>query len=86
MPRRRSSSAGRWQASHEQRGDDGRGERGDVPHLVALKLYAGGQKSASDVLELLARHPDEDLEALGALCARLGLASEWETLLKAKGA
>jgi len=57
----------------------------DLPHLIALKLYAGGPKSSSDVLELLARHPDEDLGALGTLCTRLGLESEWAGVLKLKG-
>lgn len=45
----------------------------DVPHLVALKLYAGGRKSALDVLELLSRHPPSVLEETRAVCARLNL-------------
>jgi predicted nucleotidyltransferase len=45
----------------------------DVPHLIALKLYAGGRKSALDVLELLSRHPPEVLDATRAVCDRLGL-------------
>src|SRR5678815_59533 len=29
----------------------------DIPHLVALKLYAGGRKNELDILELLDRNP-----------------------------
>ena len=32
----------------------------DLPHLVALKLYAGGAKSKLDVVELLARNSEAD--------------------------
>lgn len=31
-----------------------------IPQLVALKLYAGGYKSKSDIIELLAHNPDVD--------------------------
>lgn len=44
-----------------------------VPHLIALKLYAGGTKSKSDIVELLEHNPDADLEAIQALCARYRL-------------
>lgn len=40
-----------------------------IPHLIALKLYAGGQKSKSDIIELLERNPDADLEVIRKLCA-----------------
>lgn len=52
----------------------------DVPHLVALKLYAGGRKSALDVMELLARHPD----AVGAsreVCRSVRLEPELDAAL-----
>jgi hypothetical protein len=45
----------------------------DVPHLVALKLYAGGRKSELDVLELLSRQPPQALEDTRAVCKRLRL-------------
>lgn len=53
----------------------------DVPHLVALKLYAGGRKSSLDVLELLSRQQPPALEETRAVCARLGLASELDRAL-----
>lgn len=39
-------------------------------HLVVLKLYAGGFKSKADILEVLSRNPDEDLDAIETLCNR----------------
>ena len=39
-----------------------------LPHLVALKLYAGGAKSRADIVELLARNPAADLSAIRDLC------------------
>ncbi len=39
-----------------------------LPHLVALKLYAGGTKSRADILELLSRNPDADMAGLRDLC------------------
>lgn len=44
-----------------------------LPHLVALKLYAGGRKSQLDILELLDANPEEDLDAISALCDRYRL-------------
>ncbi len=35
-----------------------------LPHLVALKLYAGGTKSRADIVELLSRNPDADMGAI----------------------
>jgi hypothetical protein len=45
-----------------------------LPHLVALKLYAGGTKSRADIVELLAHNPDADMDAIRELCRswRLG--------------
>ena len=45
-----------------------------LPHLVALKLYAGGAKSRADIVELLSRNPEVDTAAIRALCRgwRLG--------------
>ncbi|MEX0687882.1 MAG: hypothetical protein WD072_04350 [Pirellulales bacterium] len=39
-----------------------------LPHLVALKLYAGGTKSRADIVELLSRNPDADVAAIRNLC------------------
>lgn len=55
----------------------------DVPHLVALKLYAGGRKSSLDVLELLSRQPASVLDTTRAVCARLGLDAELDRVLRA---
>lgn len=41
-----------------------------IPHLIALKLYAGGHKSKADIIELLVRNPDLDLNEVRAVCAR----------------
>jgi hypothetical protein len=39
-----------------------------LPHLVALKLYAGGMKSRADIVELLSRNPDADMPTIRDLC------------------
>ncbi|MFY8216611.1 MAG: hypothetical protein ACOVMP_08420 [Chthoniobacterales bacterium] len=39
-----------------------------LPHLVVLKLYAGGLKSMSDIVEVLSLNEDADLDAIDALC------------------
>lgn len=44
-----------------------------IPQLVALKLYAGGWKSLADIVELLRRNPEADLEAIGETCRRYRL-------------
>ena len=44
-----------------------------LPQLVALKLYAGGLKSKSDIVELLARNPDCDLAEVERVCDRYRL-------------
>lgn len=44
-----------------------------IAHLIALKLYAGGYKSKADIVELLARNPDLDLDAVRRVCARYRL-------------
>ena len=44
-----------------------------LPHLIALKLYAGGIKSAADIISLLIRNPDADLEAIRTLCKKYRL-------------
>ena len=51
-----------------------------LPQLVALKLYAGGLKSKVDILELLRRNPDVDLESIRAACKRYRLQGLGEIL------
>lgn len=41
--------------------------------LIALKLYAGGHKSKADIIELLARNPECDLDEVRRTCARYRL-------------
>ena len=48
----------------------------DVPHLVALKLYAGGPRNQSDVLELLERDRDVDRGEIRRVRAQFNLAAE----------
>jgi len=54
-----------------------------LPHLVALKLYAGGHKSKADIVELLARNPDVDLGTVRALCERYRLSGVEELIAEA---
>ena len=42
-------------------------------YLVAMKLYAGGEKSRRDIEALVQNNPDEDWEAVRALCKGYGL-------------
>lgn len=44
-----------------------------LPHLIALKLYAGGSKSRLDIIELLRQNPSLERNALEALCRRYRL-------------
>ena len=44
-----------------------------LTQLVALKLYAGGSKAKSDILELLRRNPDADLGKIREACRRYRL-------------
>lgn len=44
-----------------------------LPHLIALKLYAGGHKSQADIVELLERNPGLDLDAVRELCSKYRL-------------
>lgn len=53
-----------------------------LPHLVVFKLYAGGQQSKLDVLELLSRNPQVDLNALRELCRRFRLDRRLEAWLR----
>lgn len=53
-----------------------------IPYLVVLKMYAGGWKSMTDIMELLKRNPDSDLEAIGTLCRKYRLRG-WKQIEKA---
>jgi hypothetical protein len=44
-----------------------------IPHLIALKLYAGGYQSKADIIELITRNPELDLEEVRKLCTRYRL-------------
>jgi hypothetical protein len=39
-----------------------------IPQLVALKLYAGGWKAQADIVELLRRNPEVDVDLLRQTC------------------
>lgn len=53
----------------------------DVAYLAALKLYAGGMKSAADVVELLNRNADRvSFEDVRTVCARFGLEPDLQRL------
>jgi len=55
-----------------------------LPQLVALKLYAGGLKSKTDLVELLKRNPAADLKMIRALCASYRLPGFDEVLAELK--
>lgn len=44
-----------------------------LEHLVALKLYAGGRKSHADIVELLERNPDANLDRIRKMCVKYKL-------------
>lgn len=54
-----------------------------LPHLIVLKLYAGGSKSRLDMIELLRRNEELDRKALAALCRRYRLRGLTEILREA---
>lgn len=54
-----------------------------MPHLIALKLYAGGHKSKADIVELLVRNPELDLADVRALCERYRLPGLEELIAEA---
>lgn len=55
-----------------------------LPHLIALKLYAGGYKSKADIVELLLRNPDLDLDETHAVCRRYRLNGLEELIREAR--
>lgn len=54
----------------------------DLVTLIAFKLYAGGSKSRLDILELLERNPELDLDDLRGRCRSYRLDRELESLLQ----
>jgi hypothetical protein len=55
-----------------------------LPHLIALKLYAGGYKSKADIVELLIRNPELHLDEVRAVCARYQLEGVDELITEAR--
>lgn len=55
-----------------------------LPHLIALKLYAGGHKSKADIVELLLRNPNLDLGEVRDLCKRYRLRGLEELIREAQ--
>lgn len=56
-----------------------------LPHLIALKLYAGGLKSKADIVEVLKRNPELDLDEVRKLCRRYRLRGLEELIAEARG-
>ena len=54
----------------------------DLPHLIALKLYAGGARNRNDVLELIERNRDVDHAAIRRVCVRFDLGAEFDEVLQ----
>lgn len=54
----------------------------DVPHLVALKLYAGGPRNRNDVLELLERNREVDRDEIRRVCEQFDLGVELDAVLR----
>lgn len=55
-----------------------------LPHLIALKLHAGGYKSKADIVELLVRNPDLNLDETRAVCRRYRLNGLEELIREAR--
>ena len=55
-----------------------------IHHLIALKLYAGGHKSKADIIELLVRNPDLELDEVRSVCARYGLGGLEELIAESR--
>ena len=53
-----------------------------IEDLVALKLYAGGLSDHADVVELLARNPDVDLDAVRSAAAPFDRDARLEVLME----
>ena len=49
-----------------------------------LKLYAGGHKSKADIIELLVRNPDLELDEVRSVCARYRLGGLEELIVESR--
>jgi hypothetical protein len=54
-----------------------------IPDLIALKLYAGSLSDFADILQLLTRNPDVDLDEVRAKATRFDTSSKLEELIAA---
>lgn len=52
-----------------------------LAQLVAMKLYAGGWKSMTDIVELLRRNPEANLSEIGDICRNYRLPG-WNRVLE----
>jgi hypothetical protein len=50
--------------------------------LIALKLYAGSRRDHADVVELLRKNPQADLEEIQAVCRAFGHAELLAELIR----
>lgn len=55
-----------------------------IAYLIALKLYAGGHKSKADIVELLLRNPELNLDEVRAVCARYRLEGLEELIVESR--
>jgi hypothetical protein len=55
-----------------------------LPHLILLKLYAGSRQDLADVVAVLKRNPDADIDEIAALCKQYDLDGFDELAAEAK--
>ena len=53
-----------------------------LPHIIALKLYAGGRRDHADVVELLRRNPAADRGLIRGVCINYGSVQVLEELIR----
>ena len=53
-----------------------------LPDLIVLKLYTGARRDQADVVELLARNPETDRDAIRVACEPFGLTDLLELLFR----
>jgi phosphoribosylformylglycinamidine (FGAM) synthase PurS component len=52
-----------------------------IPDLVALKLYAGARRDLADIVELLVRNPEADLDEIREIAGPFDRGGDLETLI-----
>jgi hypothetical protein len=52
-----------------------------LPDLIALKLYASSRRDLVDIVEVLARNPDANIDSIRTTCASYGYSEILETLI-----